>query len=255
MRKYGLLAAAAGLALGGSVANADFVITSSRVALTGTTDQVTFSVQNNGLGNTAGFPNLQAFSAALYAPTSFNGTSYPGNGLFILANGSGKVFVNSASQSRFIDMSDGFSTMAPVQANPSILNLDGSVSNGSTGYTNGQQVAGIGLALGVTSSGIDDSSAALPFAIAVVPTGDPVEVLQTTPTADVGATGNRIFAPTFQATATEWGANNGTSTKFVQASNNVSAPFSDPAAVPEPTSLGLIGLAVGGLFVRRRRSV
>lgn len=59
MRKYAVLAAAAGLALAGSVANADFVVTANRINL-GTANSFTSDTSNNG--QMAGFDLVEFFA-------------------------------------------------------------------------------------------------------------------------------------------------------------------------------------------------
>src|SRR5579859_2541108 len=150
MRKFGLLSVAAGLALTGSVARADYTITSARVN-NGATDTVTFSVQDNGSGGTSGFPLLNAVSVALYDPNT-------SGGLFVTTSAAGKVNAYSGTQSHIVQMTDGSSTLGVVQAGPHVLNLNGTLNVGGTGYTASStiQVSGIGGAIGEVGNGIDD---------------------------------------------------------------------------------------------------
>jgi len=159
MRKFGLLAVAAGLALTGSVARADFTISSNRVN-NGATDTVTFSIVETNSGNTAGFPLLNTVTTALYDATT--GT---GHGLFVSTGSTGKVAVYAGTQSHFIQIQgnspiNGPITLTTVQGSPHVLNSDGTVNTLGTGYANSStiQVQGIGGAVGVIGDGIDVSS-------------------------------------------------------------------------------------------------
>jgi len=256
MRKLGLFAVAAGLALSGSVARADFTITSARVP-GATTDTVTFFIQSTNSGSNAGFPLLNTVTTSLY-----DATTGAGHGLFVATNTQGKVNAYTGSQSHFVQMT-GFSpidggpaTLTTVQGSPHVLNLNGTTNTLGTGYAASStiQVSGLGGAVGIIGDGIDVSAAPAAFAVAVVPTGDVVQILQTTSSGD--APGNRTIFTDFEPAGTEFTATNSSASanKIVLATNASTTPFSDGTAVPEPASLGLIGLAMGGLLARRRRS-
>jgi len=245
MRKCGLLAAAAGLALAGSVARADFTITSNRVN-NGATDTVTFFVQETNSGNTAGFPLLNAISVALYDPSA--------SGLFLTTNSGGKVNAYSGTGSRILPINDGSTFLTGIQTSPAVLNLNGTVNTLGTGYTASSTISasGLGGTIGAVGAGVDITAAPVAFAVGVVPANDTVEILQTTSTGDVP--GNRSIFPQFQPAGTEFTATTAAadSNKIVLASNASSSAFVN--AVPEPGTLGLVGLAMGGLLARRRRS-
>ena len=251
MRKLALstLAWALGIALTGSISKADFAFTQSRVSGP-TTDTVTFFLQVTNSGTNAGYPFVLGINVAIFDYTN-------ASGLIVTSNNAGQVNGYSGTGTRlFANLTDGTSTLFPIQSNPNVLNPSGSVTYsgavGSTPYATNSSfgVQGLGVAVGdITGEGIDMSSGPIPIAQAIVNHNDTVMLLQPTPAGEIH--GNRQIFPAFEPSATDilvttrgTGLNN--------AAVDIAPTSAFVSAVPEPTSLSLFSLASAGLLARRR---
>jgi hypothetical protein len=138
------------------------------------------------------------------------------------------------------------------------LNPDGTVDASSTTYTDGQKVAGIAVfaeTTDFTSHGIDVTTP-FPIATVIVPTGNPVFLLPASSGAGLNTTrsfaGHPEVITNFEPNATEFisdiasGAQNEVT---VTAINDRQLIYG-----PEPSSAALIGIALGAMLARRRRS-
>jgi hypothetical protein len=249
-----MLAAAAGLALCGSVAKADFSI--SAVKSVGptigsqTTDVYDFILSNNGANSTG--TTINSIDIALL--------SSQGMYIGVRSGGRGDLFYTSAASANDSWISDQAFNTPPTSltsggngnltttAGGTILLLgqdpatNAGTSNSATTFTANQLVQGISGAI-VSSSGADSSP--LWFARAVVPTDSVVTLLNPGGTASTPTpNATRLFEP-----------NSGVVSPLVGSF----APINDsgtsgPFVVPEPSSFALVGIGAAGLMSRRRRT-
>ena len=272
MRKFGLLAAAAGLAIGASVARADFVITTTTTPSTVTIgskvfDTVSFFVTNNGANGTGTQTNN--VDVAVYDST--NGGK---NGMLISSSntadgssnnagavGTPDIFGQNAETSLpLTSWIHGINTKVsqPVQGT-SIVNFPTpgaftedqapSNSNYNNTYADQSEVGGFG---GVEAwlSGAPTITTATEFLQVTVEHGDSVTLVAPT------SAGRVIPSATWETGGTAFGINN---SKIIVPGVNgqnglpMSGANSLVVATPEPASLGFLGLAAGGLLARRRR--
>jgi len=278
MRKFGLLAAAAGLMIGGSVANADFVITSTRTQNAFTLNSVSydivdFTVTDTVANGTNGFINQ--IDLAMY-----DSTGGGKNGMLISAS---PQTINHVVQSGYPDLFAQHAEASLPQTSwlqskiqgdttGQTLNLGGSsvamfsgtvfgfdqaTSNGTFAnqYADQQLVGGLAADETWTSgNGFTASGAGAMFAQAAVQHGDSVTLV--TP---VTTHARAVPSATWDTGGTSFGAD-GTPNVF---SNTGTSPGANPvgtgtgaytdAVTPEPASIGFLGLAAGGLLARRRR--
>jgi len=187
MKKLGLLAAAAGLALGGSMAKADFVISSVRnpgpTIGTQATEIVDFTINNTGVTTGTGIASIDV---ALYSPS----------GMYVGVN-SGKADVffqkSASSQDSWIADQVGGTFATPVSLlnggalsntlGGSTLALGGNPSTtpptalSTTGFVANTLVGGIAGTIYATQDTGGSDATPLWFARAVVPAGATVQIL------------------------------------------------------------------------------
>ena len=275
MRKFGLLAAAAGLMIGGSVANADFVITSTRTQNAFTLnsvsyDTVDFFVHDTAANGTNGFSNQ--IDLAMYDSSNKNGMlisastqtinhvsqSYPD--LFAQSGEASLPQTSWLKSSILTGVVTNRGGSSVVNFNGSVFTFDQAVSNGTFAnqYTDQQLVGGLGADETWSSGSGFSASTPVMFAQATVQHGDSVTLV--TPVNITNGQGGRVLpSTTWDTGGTVFGAD-GTSNVFANTGASQSTPptgtglgaYTD-AVVPEPASIGFLGLAAGGLLARRRR--
>jgi len=268
MRKFGLLAAVAGLAIGGSVARADFVITSTRTQNITTiggqaVDRISFTVTNDGLNttgtgtnnidvalfdSTGGGKNGMVISAsntadgsdanagALFSVPSLVG--YPDifhkNSEFSLVNSSWIRNINGQASKAI-----GGSSIVTFPGG--VFTLDQADGTGAfhNTYADQQLVGGFGGDEFWTASAPVISAGAI-FVQATVLHGDSVTLATTV------ANGRTTPSTSWETGGTAFGVVNSSTIR-----PNATGTYTD--AIPEPASIGFLGLAAGGLLARRRR--
>jgi len=268
-RKIGLLAAAAGAAFCGTMAKADFTITSTRTVgnvvnpsggPAGTYDTVDFFLTGTGTSN------------SVAGSSSITGALYDASGMLIGVGAGGKSPVGTTQADIFATASavnNNYLTQSWVADNTSPFSLGSTTSDsfgghgavllmgntpsssggvdplGGTTFTANELVAGVYGT--IFNSGGTAQATPIEFAQAVVPTGSTVFLLNPSGTkGSASANASRLFGPSSGIFSPGGGFSNA-------AANNLSAPFQDPVATPEPGSIGLIGLGMAGLIARRRR--
>jgi len=264
MRKLGLIAAAAAIALGGSVVNADFVVTHARQSNAFSIgaqsyDIVTWTVSNNGANGTG--DTLGTFDEAFYAP---------GTGMIVGLTPSGAnnthkpdVFGISTEASKPQDswINGTLANLSPIKTGAPILTVSGGVFSTDSAaaggvytnvYTDQETVAGIsGTITASPGNGPNinpsDGGTAVVFAQIVVPHNGEVDLLAPNAT----ARGNlpTTFENKASGFASDSQSGDGSNGTFLALPSTIV-----DAVAPEPASLGLLGIAAMGLLSRRRHA-
>jgi len=272
MRKFGLLAAAAGLVIGASVARADFVITDTVTPSTSTSggktfDTISYFVTNNGANGTGTQTNNIDVAV-------FDSTGGGKNGMLISGSNTADGSSGNAGSVGYPDLfGNNGETSLPLTSHLLGINTKVSQPTGGTSvvtfptpgaftedqadgggnfahtYADLSEVGGFG-AVQAWLSGAPTITSPTLFLQVSVEHGDSVTLVAPT------SAGRLSPNATWETGGTAFGING---TKIIVPGVNgqnglpMSGANSLVVATPEPASLGFLGLAAGGLLARRRR--
>jgi len=216
------LAAACGISLVPCAANAAFVISHERFAGPNNTDVVVFRAFNDGTVTPSSGPQgtgtkLQSMNITESSPAGLQ-YDFPGDGT-VNVTGFGLIFPTSSTPQSSLPKGSFMRIGATSGFNAPSITPDPSDENNYKPPAPGATAFSI---QGFPNSPPTASTSAVPFAVAVVPTGAPASISGFL----AGDLGNASGEP-------------------VTATNGV----------PEPATLGLLSLGGLGLLARRRRSV
>lgn len=221
MRKYAVLAAAAGMALA-SVAKADFAFTTSTDTLTNGLERVTLWAINQG-----GTTGTKAVASDITIKDR-SGHNLVVNFLSTAATakadltGTGATATPYASTGSFVNLLGDANDPTGADNDPTAYSVVAAVpANTHANYAGGVpqfEVTGANLNGGVHSDNAINGGKGTLCAVAVAPVGDIIEF--------VGSIGGDV---------------------------GVAQPL-DVTNVPEPMTLSLLGLGLGGLLIRRRQA-